>query len=321
MSTNAPALASQVVVFPGQVFEASIVAGPLRHFAGEPLVDALAELVGTDAWETLDCTDPAVAGPCTLVGGLLTARQLVDRKRVVATAGHSFGEITALAYAGGLADHDAMRVVARRGELSRGCAAARDGCMAAIMGVTDTEIEWARRITVAETGGVIEMAAVNDERQFVLTGDRLAIETAQRHLAGVGAAVAPLPIPGAYHSPIMQPAVEDMAAFLAATDVSGLDLPVYSYIDGRAHHEPADFRQLIPRGLVMPVRWRRLIETLAADGAVEALDPGPGQVLSRLGRRSRVLRFRSLALEPTGPIESTGPTGPTTSTEKAVAGR
>jgi [acyl-carrier-protein] S-malonyltransferase len=286
-----------VVLFPGQVFDAETVAGPLTCFREDPLVEALAELLGTDHWAGLDCRDPAVAGPCTLVGGLLTARHGVDRSRVVATAGHSFGEITALAYAGGLTDADAMRVVARRGELSRGCAEVRPGCMAAVMGVPAPEVEWVSRITTAETGGVVEMAAVNDQQQFVITGDEAAVDLALQRLAAAGAAVAPLPIPGAYHSPIMQPAVDRMAACLARTPLASLDVPVYSAIDGRPHHFPYDFRELIPRGLVMPVRWRELIEALAADGATDAVDPGPGQVLSRLGRRSRLLKFRPLTVE------------------------
>jgi [acyl-carrier-protein] S-malonyltransferase len=283
-----------VVVFPGQVFDAATVAVPLRHHRGDPLVEALADLLGTDAWEDLDCRDPAIAGPCTLVGGLLTARHGVDRDRVVATAGHSFGEITALAYAGGLADDDAMRVVARRGELSRGCADVRPGSMAAVMGVSAAEIEWVNRVTSAETGGVVAMAAYNDKQQHVVTGDERAVELALQRLTDAGAAVAPLPIPGAYHSPIMCPAVDELAAFMARTPLSSLDIPVYSAIDGKPHHFPYEFRELIPRGLVMPVRWRQLIEMLAADGATEAFDPGPGQVLSRLGKRSRLLRFRTV---------------------------
>lgn len=286
-----------VVVFPGQVFDAATVAEPLGRFRGDPLVEALADLLGTDEWAGLDCRDPAIAGPCTLVGGLLTARHGIDRSRVVATAGHSFGEITALAYAGGLADADAMRVVARRGELTRRCAEARPGFMAAVMGLAGAEIEWVNRTTAAETGGVVEMAAMNDKQQFVVTGDQHAVELALERLTGAGAAVAPLPIPGAYHSPIMCPGVDEMAAFMARTSLSSLDMPVYSAIDGKAHHFPYDFRELIPRGLVMPVRWRQLIETLAADGATEAVDPGPGQVLSRLGKRSRLLRFRTVEVQ------------------------
>jgi [acyl-carrier-protein] S-malonyltransferase len=286
-----------VVVFPGQVFDAATVAEPLTHHRHDPLVESLAELLGTDAWSELDCSDPAIAGPCTLVGGLLTARHGIDRSRVVATAGHSFGEITALAYAGGLTDDDAMRVVARRGELTRSCAEARPGYMAAVMGVPAAEIEWVNRITAAETGGVVEMAAMNDMQQFVVTGDESAVELALQRLTNAGAAVAPLPIPGAYHSPIMCPGVDEMAAFMARTPLSSLDMPVYSAIDGQAHHFPYDFRELIPRGLVMPVRWRQLLETLAADGATEAVDPGPGQVLTRLGKRSRLLRFRTVSVE------------------------
>lgn len=283
-----------VVVFPGQVFDAEIVAGHLAHYASDPLVDALADLVGTDDWRTLDCSDPAIAGPCTLVGGLLSARQLVDRDNVVAAAGHSFGEITALAYAGAVSDHDAMRLVARRGELSQACAESRPGQMAAVMGVPWSEVEWARRATIVETTALVDIAAVNDRQQFVLTGDRHAVDLVLERLAVHGAAVAPLPIPGAYHSPIMHPGVQGMADHLATIPLAPLDLPVYSAIDTRAHHDPLDFRELIPRGLVMPVRWRELLEALAADGATEAVDAGPGQVLSRLGRRSRVLRFRTL---------------------------
>jgi [acyl-carrier-protein] S-malonyltransferase len=298
MTTNEGPLARTdglVVVFPGQVFDADIVAGPLARYRDDPLVHELAELVGTDAWHTLDCTDPAVAGPCTLVGGLLTARHSVDRGRVVATAGHSFGEITALAYAGGLADGDAMRVVARRGELSRACAEERPGAMAAVMGVPMSEVEWVRRATMAETDGLVEVAAVNDRQQFVLTGDRHPLDIAVARLAAHGAGVALLPIPGAYHSPIMHPAVDRLADHMAATPLAPLDVPVYSAIDGQSHRDPVAYRELIPRGLVMPVRWRETLEALAADGATEAVDAGPGEVLWKLGKRSRVLRFRTLA--------------------------
>jgi [acyl-carrier-protein] S-malonyltransferase len=283
-----------VVVFPGQVFDAATVAGPLAQHASDPLVAALAELVGTDEWLSLDCTDPAIAGPCTLVGGLLSARHQVERDRVVAAAGHSFGEITALAYAGALDDAAAMRLVARRGELSQACAEARPGQMAAVMGLAWGDVEWARRETLVETGGLVEIAAVNDRQQFVVTGDRHAVDAVLDRLTASGAAVAPLPIPGAYHSPIMHPGVQGLVDHLAVTPLGALDFPVYSAIDGQPHHDPGDFRDLIPRGLVMPVRWRELIEALAADGASEAVDAGPGQVLSRLGRRGRVLRFRAL---------------------------
>lgn len=286
---------STVVVFPGQVFDAAIVAVTLDRYRGEPLVAALADLVGTDDWASLDCTDPAIAGPCTLVGGLLAARHLVEADEVIATAGHSFGEITALAYAGGLADADAMRVVARRGELSRACAAARPGAMAAVMGLPAPEVEWARRVTLAETGALVEVAAVNDRQQFVLTGDQRAIDIVLGRLTAFGAAVAPLPIPGAYHSPIMGDAVEPLADHMAGVELHPLRVPVYSAIDGRPHHDALDFRELIPRGLVMPVRWREALEALADAGATEAVDAGPGEVLSRLGKRSRVIRFRSLA--------------------------
>jgi [acyl-carrier-protein] S-malonyltransferase len=285
-----------VVVFPGQVFDAGIVAGPLEQHALDPLVGFLAEQVGTDAWHTLDCTDPSIAGPCTLVGGLLTARHHIDRKQVVATAGHSFGEITALAYAGALSDEDAVRTVAVRGHLSQACARSRPGGMAAVMGVSAAEVEWERRVAAA-SGGLVEIAAVNDRSQFVLTGDRQAVESALERLVAYGASVAELPIPGAYHSPIMHPAVDAFADHLSQTPLGPLEFPVYSAIDGQPHHEAHHFRDLIPKGLVLPVRWRDLLEALAADGASRAVDAGPGQVLSKLGRRSRLLRFSTPVLK------------------------
>lgn len=285
------------VVFPGQVFDADTVAAALREYGGDPLVDALAERLGTDDWAQLDCTDAGVAGPCTLVAGLLTARRHLDRTTVVAAAGHSFGEITALTYAGALRDTDAMHVVARRGQLSRLAARARAGTMAAVMGLAPAELEWARRATIADTGEVLELAAVNDGQQCVVTGDERAVRQVLDRLAEDGAAVAVLPIPGAYHSPIMYPAVSALADELASLTLGPLDFPVFSAIDGRVHHDPEDFRTLVPRGLVLPVRWREVIDALAAAGVTDAVDAGPGEVLWRLGRRSRVLKFRRLVAD------------------------
>jgi len=282
------------VVFPGQVFDADLMAEALHPFDGDPLVGALAEMLGTDDWAGLDCIDASIAGPCTLVAGLLTARQQLDRSTVAATAGHSFGEITALTYAGVLGDLDAIRIVARRGKLSRLASKDRAGTMAAVVGLTPSEVDWDRRATISETGEILEFAAMNDSQQNVLTGDDRAVHQVMDRAVEAGAVVAELPIPGAYHSPLMYPAVDDLAGYLAGMTFGPLEIPVFSAIDGIAHDDPEDFRTLVPRGLVLPVRWREAMTAMVAAGVTDVADAGPGEVLRRLGRRHRKLKFRRL---------------------------
>jgi [acyl-carrier-protein] S-malonyltransferase len=280
-----------VVTFPGQVFDAGLLASVLEPMRDEPLVQRLADLLGTDQWADLDATDASIAGPCTLVAGLLTARRLVDRSRVGAAAGHSFGEITAVAYAGGLSDEDALAIVRARGEVCREANRARPGQMIAVMGLDFTEVDWIRRVAVAAAGGVLEFGGINDRSQFVLTGDRATVEAATGLLAEAQALVVPLPIPGAFHSPVMHTGVPAFAEVVERAAVAPLEFPVYSTIDLRRHDHGEDFRSLIVRALVMPVRWREVTEALRADGFTTAVDAGPGETLAKLGRRSKVLRF------------------------------
>lgn len=280
-----------VVTFPGQVFDAGLLASVLDPLRDEPLVERLADLLGTDQWAGLDASDASVAGPCTLVAGLLTARRLVDRSKVGAAAGHSFGEITAVAYAGGLSDEDALAIVRARGEVCREANRERPGQMIAVMGLEFTEVDWIRRVSVARAGGVLEFAGINDRSQFVLTGDRPTVETATALLAEGEALVVPLPIPGAFHSPVMYRGVPTFSQVVEAAPASPLAFPVYSTIDLKRHDHAEEFRPLITRALVMPVRWREVTEALRADGFTTAVDAGPGETLAKLGRRSKVLRF------------------------------
>lgn len=280
-----------VVTFPGQVFDAGVLASVLGPMADEPLVRRLADLLGTDQWATLDATDASIAGPCTLVAGLLTARRLVDRSRVGAAAGHSFGEITAVAFAGGMSDDDALGIVRKRGEVCREANRERPGQMIAVMGIEQNEVEWIRRVALATAGGILEFGGVNDRQQFVLTGDRHTVEAATELLAAAEALVVPLPIPGAFHSPIMQPGVAAFRERIDASPVAPLEFPVYSTIDLARHDHGADFRPLIAQALVMPVRWREVLHALRAAGFTTAVDAGPGETLHKLGRRSKLLRY------------------------------
>lgn len=280
-----------VVTFPGQVFDAQLLASVLDPMRDEPLVQRLADLLGTDQWASLDATDASIAGPCTLVAGLLTARRLVDRSKVGAAAGHSFGEITAVAYAGGLSDEDALAIVRARGEVCRESNRVRPGQMIAVMGLDFTEVDWLRRVAIAQAGGICEFGGLNDRSQFVLTGDKATIEVVTGLLAEAQALVVPLPIPGAFHSPVMYRGVPDFADVVGAAPVAPLDFPVYSNVDLRRHEHGEDFRTLIVRALVMPVRWREVTEALRADGFTHAVDSGPGETLAKLGRRGKVLKF------------------------------
>lgn len=279
------------VTFPGQVFDVELLEAALTVHRDTEEVEALRNLLGTDAWETLDVTDAEIAGPCTLTAGLVQARKSVHRDQVVVVAGHSFGEITALAYAGALTLPNALEIVAERGRLSRNAARTLPGRMVAVMGMDETEVDWFRRLAIADSGGVCEVAAVNDTRQIVLSGNTTAIEKFAELVSRTDAIINDLPIPGAYHSPLMGEASRSFQQFVERYMFSNIEVDLVSYIDAKAHRTALNFPTLIAQGLVMPVRWNRVVDAINLLGVTEALDPGPGQVLRRLARRGQKLNY------------------------------
>jgi [acyl-carrier-protein] S-malonyltransferase len=199
-----------------------------------------------------------------------------------ACAGHSLGEYTALVAAGALDPDEGVRLVAARGAAMHAAAEANPGTMAAVLGLDDVEAEAACR----QAGGDVWVANRNGPGQVVIAGTAEAV-------AGAGAAakergarkVLPLPVAGAFHTPLMAPAADDLDSALGAAAWRPADVPVVTNVDALPHTEAAGWRPLLGAQLCRAVRWRESVARLAEYGADTFVELGPGGVLTGLVRR------------------------------------
>jgi [acyl-carrier-protein] S-malonyltransferase len=196
-----------------------------------------------------------------------------------AVAGHSLGEYTALTAAGALSFEDGVRLVAARGEAMQGAADARPGTMAAVLGLDVAEV-------AAACDSVDEAWVANDNApgQVVVAGTTAGVEAAGAAAKERGAKrVMPLPVGGAFHTPLMAPAAEGLDAALAGTSFADPRPAVVANVDATPHDAGSDWRDLLTEQLCRPVRWRPTLEALGADVVVEV---GPGGVLTGMTKRT-----------------------------------
>jgi [acyl-carrier-protein] S-malonyltransferase len=203
-------------------------------------------------------------------------------------AGHSLGEYTALVAAGTLDFADALRVVRVRGRLMQAAVPVGAGAMAAIVGVDDDAIE-GLCTAAREHGEVLGPANVNGAGQVVLAGHAAAVERALALAKERGAKLARrLAVSAPFHCELMGSAAAQLAPILANTPMRTPRVPVLSNVDGVAMPDPAAVRERLCRQVERTVRWDRCVRTLADLGCAEALEIGPGNVLSGLVRRMGV---------------------------------
>jgi len=205
---------------------------------------------------------------------------------VRAAAGHSLGEYSAYVAAGALSAEVAARLVRRRGELMYEAGTKRPGAMAAVLGLATAEVEAACR--EASTGSEVAVAAnLNAPDQTVLSGDPAAVERAGEGCKARGAKrVIGLKVSGAFHSPLMQPAVAGLAAALAEATFRDPSVPIVANATATAVSTAAEARRLLAEQLTAPVRWVACMQQAAAlvPGAT-FVEVGPGNVLSGLAKR------------------------------------
>lgn len=204
--------------------------------------------------------------------------------QVVAAAGHSLGEYSAYVAAGSLTPVDGARIVRRRGELMLEAGKARPGAMAAIIGISGPEVAAA---CASVTGGVAVPANMNAPDQTVISGDPDAVAQAGEACKAAGARrVLPLKVSGAFHSPLMQPAVAGLRDALAATTLNAPRFPVVANATALPVRDASSARALLAEQVVSPVRWVECMQTCAADHPrARFLEVGPGSVLSGLLKR------------------------------------
>jgi len=287
---------NEAVAFPGQGVDPIDLARVLTEHAGDPVVERLATVLGTTAWQSLELHDTRVAQPAVFAASL--AQALAAPLEPGAVFGHSLGELSACAFAGVFSPIDGLDLVVRRAELGHAQHARRPGRMVVVMRLDEPAVEWVRRTVVARSVGVLELAVVNGPGQFVLSGDHEATELALDLIAEAGGVGRPLTIGGAYHSPLMAGAVDPFAAAIEAVSRRDPAVPFISCTTQGVVRSASELPQLLARSLVLPVRWVETMAAVVALGARTAVDAGPSQTLANLAKFSPVLSFRSLSPDP-----------------------
>jgi [acyl-carrier-protein] S-malonyltransferase len=230
-----------------------------------------------------------VSQPALFVTSLAAVELLRSRSPEVvlscqATAGLSLGEYTALVFAGAMEFEDALRVVAVRGEAMQEASDATPSGMVSILGLERVQVE--DLCDKARDGETLQIANLLCPGNIVISGTNAACERAAELAAAAGAMKAvPLAVAGAFHTPIMQSAVERLGEALAAATVVRPTIPVISNVDARPHFDPEEIRQLLMQQVVSPVRWEDSLRYLLADGYDQFCEVGPGRVLRGLLKR------------------------------------
>ena len=275
-------------VFPGQgaqfvgmgkeLYENYPLAKELFEKANDILGFRITDIMFAGTDEELKQTK--VTQPAVFLHSVISALCLGDAFQPEMVAGHSLGELSALTAAGCLTFEDGLRLVAKRALAMQAACEARPGTMAAVIGLEDAQIESICREVSEETGKVVICANYNCPGQLVISGEREGVEVACNRLKEAGAKRAlVLPVGGAFHSPIMQPAKEELEAAIAATTFHTPRCPVYQNVDGEAHTAPEEIKANLIAQLTASVLWTKEVNNMVAAGATEFTECGPGKAL------------------------------------------
>ena len=200
-------------------------------------------------------------------------------------AGHSLGEFSALVAAGVLSFADALPLVARRAQAMQAACQEQPGTMAAILGLADEVVERTCQ-EITASGDVVVAANYNCPGQLVISGSVAGITKACEALKAAGAKRAlPLPVGGAFHSPLMQSAQSAFAEAIEKTTFQPARCSVYQNVDAAPHRDPAAIKANLLAQLTAPVRWTQSVQAMARDGATTFLECGPGKVLQGLVKK------------------------------------
>ncbi|MDX1505967.1 MAG: ACP S-malonyltransferase [Spongiibacter sp.] len=197
-------------------------------------------------------------------------------------AGHSLGEFSALVCAGVINFADAVRLVRARGQFMQTAVPVGEGAMAAVLGLSDSDIE---RIC-AETSGVVEAVNYNSPGQVVIAGHVAAVEAATAALKEAGAKRAMLlPVSAPFHTSLMRPAGEKLEQALENISFAAPQIPVVHNVHAQTESDPAKIKQLLVEQIYSPVKWVSCVEAMTASGVTTTVESGPGKVLSGLNKR------------------------------------
>jgi [acyl-carrier-protein] S-malonyltransferase len=198
-------------------------------------------------------------------------------------AGHSLGEFSALIANKALSFEDGLRLVAKRADAMQRACEINPSTMAAVLGMEDSQVE---EICASITNEVVVAANYNCPGQLVISGSIEGVNIACEKLKAAGAKRAlVLPVGGAFHSPLMEPARKELEAAIAATNFSAPTCPVYQNVDAMPYSDPAIIKQNLINQLTAPVRWTQTVRKMIEDGAGRFTEVGPGSVLQGLVKK------------------------------------
>lgn len=229
-----------------------------------------------------DLKQTKVTQPAIFLHSVLLAKSLGDEFKPDMVAGHSLGEFSALVAAGALSFEEGLKLVSKRAHAMQKACEVRPSTMAAVLALPDDKVE----ALCAEVDDVVAPANYNCPGQVVISGTIEGIDAACEKMMAAGAKRAlKLKVGGAFHSPLMQPAQEELAEAIAEAEFKTPVCPVYQNVDGKPHTDPNEIKENLIKQLTAPVRWTYDVEAMIADGADEFIELGPGSVLQGLVKK------------------------------------
>ena len=230
-----------------------------------------------------DVTQTKVTQPAVFLECIVRAKIAGSAFQPAAVAGHSLGEFTALAAAGALSFEDALLLVSQRAFAMQKACEITDGTMAAVLGMEDADIE---KICQSIDNEIVVPANYNSPGQLVISGSRKGIELAAEKLNAAGAKrVLVLAVGGAFHSPLMQPAQDELEQAISAAKFATPVCPVYQNVHAQPVTDPEEIRRNLVSQLTAPVRWTQTIENMIANGITEIIEVGSSAVLRGMIRK------------------------------------
>lgn len=277
-------------IFPGQgaqfsgmgldLYENSPLAQELFEKANTILGFSITDIMFEGSAE--DLKETKVTQPAIFLHSVILAKTLGDNFQADMVAGHSLGEFSALVAAGALTFEDGLRLVSQRAQAMQKACELQPSTMAAVLGLDDAIVE----NVCAETEGVVVAANYNCPGQLVISGEIEAVNRACEALKEAGARRAlVLPVGGAFHSPMMEPAREELAAAIENTTFSKPNCPIYQNVTASAITDENEIKANLISQLTAPVRWTQSVQQMLEDGATHFTEVGPGKVLQGLVKK------------------------------------
>src|SRR5690554_4861577 len=277
-------------IFPGQgaqfsgmgldLYENSTLAQELFEQANSILGFSITDVMFQGSAE--DLKETKVTQPAIFLHSVILSKTLGDSFKPDMVAGHSLGEFSALVANGTLTFEDGLKLVSKRAIAMQKACELQPSTMAAVLGLEDDIVE----NVCAETEGIVVAANYNCPGQLVISGDVEAVNKACEALKEAGARRAlVLPVGGAFHSPLMEPAREELAAAIENTTFSKPNCPIYQNVTATAITDENEIKANLISQLTAPVRWTQSVQQMVADGAKHFTEVGPGKVLQGLVKK------------------------------------